>query len=80
MLYSWDSCCIRYMTNDSNLGYCKCIRCFNDIFLSILVLVVVKWHFWPICLYFDTYFMEFKMGFDQGFQLMNDVVFSCDEH
>ena len=49
-------------------------------FLSILVLVVVKWHFWPICLYFDTYFMEFKMGFDQGFQLMNDVVFSCDEH
>ena len=39
----------------------------------ILVLVAVIWHFLPICLYFETYSMEFKMGFYQGFQLMNDV-------
>ena len=29
--------------------------------------------FWPKCLYFETYILEFKIGFDHGLQLVNDV-------
>ena len=29
--------------------------------------------FWPTCLYFATYILEFKIGFDHGLQLVNDV-------
>ena len=46
-----------------------------DVSMRIFIIFLyVIWHFWPICLYFKTYFMEFKMGVDQGFHLMNDVV------
>ena len=49
-------------------------RCFNNRYDLFLVPFAVMWHFWPICLYSETYFQEFKMGFDKAFQLLNDVV------
>ena len=47
--------------------------CFNNRYDTFLVLFAVIWHFKPICLYLETYFLEFKMGFENGFQLINDV-------
>ena len=32
--------------------------------------------FWPTCLYFATYILEFKIGFDHGLQLVNSFQFT----
>ena len=64
---------IKYMTNDSNY------RCYVSVLGFTMTTIIVFEFFFLLygilanILYFETYIREFKLGFDHGLQLVNDV-------
>ena len=60
------------MTHDSNLG-CYIGVLGVSITFHLLSSYCCYMKFLPKCLYFETFFVAFKTGFDEGFLLVYDV-------
>ena len=61
---------IRYMTNGSNF---RCYASVPGVSMTSIIMFCCYLAFWTTYLYFETYILDFKLGFEHGLQLVNGV-------